>query len=221
MTKVAVMQPYLFPYLGYFQLINAVDDYVFLDDVNWMKKGWINRNTLSDDFVFTIPVKKASQNKLIKDVQITHGWAEKLCQTIKHKYSNAPNYNKHKNFVEFLIKNCEGSKFIDASCFIIEEISSLLELKTRFHQSSDFDVGHLKSSNKIKSICEDFNADMYINPIGGKNMSMYEPKLFEPIKLRFINNLFTVKRTSIIDLLFTNDLDVLKDQLHIFELLEK
>ena len=146
---------------------------------------------------------------------------QKIMSNDKHKYSNTPNYNKHKNFVEFLIKNCEGSKFIDASCFIIEEISSLLELKTRFHQSSDFDVGHLKSSNKIKSICEDFNADMYINPIGGKNMSMYEPKLFEPIKLRFINNLFTVKRTSIIDLLFTYGSDRIRLELDKYELLKK
>ena len=74
--KVAIMQPYLFPYLGYFQLINAVDAFVFYDDVNFIKRGWINRNRIlvnNEDQLISIPLIKASQNKLIKDVQINYG----------------------------------------------------------------------------------------------------------------------------------------------------
>ena len=77
MTKVAVMQPYIFPYLGYFQLINAVDEYVLMEDVSWIKRGWMNRNNLKDDYLFTIPVEKASQNKKIKDTYICEGWSKK------------------------------------------------------------------------------------------------------------------------------------------------
>ena len=78
MTKVAVMQPYIFPYFGYIQLINAVDEYVLMDDVTWIKRGWMNRNTLKDDYLFTIPVEKASQNKKIKDTYICEGWSKNL-----------------------------------------------------------------------------------------------------------------------------------------------
>jgi len=71
MKKIAIMQPYFFPYIGYFQLINAVDKFVFYDDVNYINKGWINRNNIivnGHAKFINIPLKKASQNKLIKDV---------------------------------------------------------------------------------------------------------------------------------------------------------
>ena len=67
------MQPYFFPYIGYFQLINAVDKFIILDDVNYIKKGWINRNRIllnGKDYLFTIPCEKISQNKLINEVEV-------------------------------------------------------------------------------------------------------------------------------------------------------
>ena len=71
--KIAVVQPYFLPYIGYFQLINAVDRFIIYDDVNFMKKKWINRNNIliaGQSKPFVIPLKKISQNKLIKDVEI-------------------------------------------------------------------------------------------------------------------------------------------------------
>ena len=81
--KVAIMQPYIFPYIGYFQLIEAVDKFIFLDDVNFIKKGWINRNQIlvnNQVYLFTIPLQKASQNILIKDTKISYNenWIKKL-----------------------------------------------------------------------------------------------------------------------------------------------
>jgi len=221
MTKVAVMQPYLFPYLGYFQLINAVDEYVIMNDVAWMKKGFINRNTLKDNYTFTVPILKASQNKLINDIIISEGWATKLVETIKHKYSNAPYFNKYKNFIEFIIRNCEANNFNKAATFALEEVCSLLGVSTRIQHSTDFDVGHLKATTKIKQICKDLNADMYINPIGGRNLDMYQPEVFSPIKLRFIEGNFTLPRTSVIDLLFMHGENVIKQQIGKYELIEK
>jgi hypothetical protein len=86
--KIAVMQPYIYPYLGYFQLINAVDKFVFYDDVNYIKKGWINRNQIlvnKSPFLFTIPLKEVSQNKLINeiDINIEEKWKRKFLLTIQ------------------------------------------------------------------------------------------------------------------------------------------
>ena len=71
--RIAIMQPYFMPYIGYFQLINAVDKFIIYDDVNFIKKGWINRNNIlanKSKMMFTIPLKKASQNELIKNINI-------------------------------------------------------------------------------------------------------------------------------------------------------
>ena len=71
--KLAVMQPYFLPYLGYFQLINAVDKFILFDDVNFIKKGYINRNSIllaSKSHLFSIPLENVSQNKLINETYI-------------------------------------------------------------------------------------------------------------------------------------------------------
>ena len=221
MTKVAVMQPYLFPYLGYFQLTNAVNEFIFLDDVSWIKKGWINRNMLKDDHRFTIPVVKASQNKKINEIYISEGWSNKLMETLRHMYLDQPYWNRYKDFIEFLVRNCEGEKFYKASSFAVEEICKLLTVNTRFHYSSDFEVGHLSAEFKIRQICKDFNAEMYINPIGGRDLIFYQPDYFNPIKLRFMYNKFTLPTTSIIDLLFIYGEESIKNQLNTYELIEK
>jgi len=221
MTKVAVMQPYLFPYLGYIQLINAVDEYVLMDDVSWIKRGWINRNTLKDEYLFTIPVEKASQNKKIRDTYIGDGWSKKLNETIKHKYSSAPYWQKYNGLISNLVENCQGERFDLAVYRILNEICSELKITTRLHFASDFQVQHLKRENKIREICKDFNASMYINAIGGKELPFYQPDYFNPIELRFINCMFTLPRTSIIDLLFTYGSDRIRLELDKYELLKK
>ena len=81
--KVAIMQPYFFPYIGYFQLINAVDKFIIYDDVNYINRGWINRNQVlinGKESYITVPLKDASQNKLIKDITISieTNWQEKM-----------------------------------------------------------------------------------------------------------------------------------------------
>jgi len=85
------MQPYVFPYLGYFQLYNAVDLFISLEDVNYIKKGWINRNKImvnDKPSYITFPVKNASQNRLINQHYIDWrgNWPEKMLKTIKHSY---------------------------------------------------------------------------------------------------------------------------------------
>lgn len=96
--KLAIMQPYFFPYLGYWQLINAVDKFVLLDDVNFIMRGYINRNSIllnGKSYLFSLPLEKPSQNKLINDSKLNfqHNDREKLLKTIQLAYKKSPFFN--------------------------------------------------------------------------------------------------------------------------------
>ena len=89
--KVGIMQPYFFPYIGYFQLINAVDKFIIYDDVNYINRGWINRNNiLVNDaaHLIQVPLIGSSQNKLINEIEIVQDakWKKKLLKTIHQSY---------------------------------------------------------------------------------------------------------------------------------------
>ena len=93
--KIAIMQPYIFLYIGYFQLIDAVDKLVFYDDVNFIIKGWINRHNIlvnGRKSMFTIPLNKVSRSKLINEVDVcdSFDWRTKMLKTFHCNYSKAP-----------------------------------------------------------------------------------------------------------------------------------
>ena len=93
--RLAIMQPYFMPYIGYLQLMNAVDKFVLYDDVNYINKGWINRNRIlvnGQAYLFTIPLKEASQNRLINEIYLSNDpkWKGKLLKTIEQGYKKAP-----------------------------------------------------------------------------------------------------------------------------------
>ena len=95
--RISIMQPYVMPYLGYFQMVAAVDEFVLLDDVNFIKKGWIHRNRIllnGEPHGITIPIAGMSQNKWIKDSMVadTDDWRPKLLVTLQHAYAKAPHY---------------------------------------------------------------------------------------------------------------------------------
>ena len=106
--KVAIMQPYFFPYIGYFQLINLVDVFVVYDDVNYIKKGWINRNNIlinKKSFLFSLPLQNMSQNKLINEIFLVEdtNWRISLLNTIQITYKNAPYFDEVYSLIEEII----------------------------------------------------------------------------------------------------------------------
>ena len=112
MVKVGIMQPYFMPYIGYWQLINAVDIFVILDDVNYIKKGWINRNRIlinGQEKFFIIPLEKVSQNKKINELDIFQpGQTKKdLWKKIELSYKRADEYDNAAKLLKRVID--EGS----------------------------------------------------------------------------------------------------------------
>ncbi len=216
--KIGIMQPYLFPYLGYWQLINAVDKFVILDDVNFIKRGYINRNHIlfnNRETLFTLPLVKASQNKLINEIGIVEDKKEidKILLIIKTAYKDAPYFNAAYPLIEKIIKfkNVNLSKYITNSIF---EICKYVGINTQIIPSSSrYEKKALKGQLRILDIVEKERGKTYINPIGGLNL--YEKGVFakKGIKLKFIemdrisyqqtNNDF-VSNLSIIDILMFN-----------------
>lgn len=202
MKTIAVNQPYLYPYLGYFQLIKSVDTFVIYDDVNFIKKGWIHRNNIltpQGPLLFTVPLKDASQNRLIKDTLIHESfaqWRSKFVNTLAHCYQNSSNYEEaylpvagplYDWKVGFRGGLILPNKPISQLCLdTLKKILKYLNIKTKIvNTSTIYQNSHLKGQDRIIDICKQEKADQYINLIGGQHL--YNKKLFEKehIELKF------------------------------------
>ena len=97
--KIGIMQPYFFPYIGYWQLLNAVDKYVIYEDVNYIKGGWINRNRIlinGEAKYFNVQLKDASPNKKINEIHVSNDaiTKRKMLNTLEMNYKKAPYFNE-------------------------------------------------------------------------------------------------------------------------------
>jgi WbqC-like protein family len=231
--KVAIMQPYFLPYIGYFQLINAVDEFILYDDVNFINKGWINRNNIlinNASSLFSIPLKEASQNKLINEIEILQDekWKSKLLKTIEQSYKKAPFYTNVFPLISQIIQfeeiNC--AKYIQNS---LSSICKYLHINTLITESTSiFNNATLKGQHRILDICKQTKATQYINPIGGQEL--YQKNIFDnnQIQLNFLKtNTIQYKQfstnfipyLSILDLLMFNNSEEINVYLNEFELI--
>lgn len=233
--RIAVMQPYLLPYLGYFQLIAAVNKFILLDDVHYINRGWINRNRIlvnSKSTYITIPLNKASQSRLIKDISIQQetNWQTKILKTIELAYRKAPYYYSVYPIIEKIIKCNENevSKFIYHSLL---QIIAYLDIKTEIIASSViYKNSELIAQNKIIDICLQEKATDYINPLGGIELYNTEKFKEEKIQLHFIKshlpeyrqfNAEFIPALSIIDLLMFNSKAAVQNYIEEYELIQK
>ena len=191
--RIAVMQPYFFPYLGYFQLITAVDKFVLYDDVNFINRGWINRNNIligGKASLITIPLKAASQNKKICDIAVTDDMKQldALLKTIYLNYRKAPFFDPVYALLSTLFSNAERYVSISSLCFeSIRLVCDYLQIKTVIEPTSViYNNGQLKAQERILDICQKENASVYINPIGG--IELYDDSFFRShgIELYFL-----------------------------------
>lgn len=189
--KLAVMQPYLFPYIGYFQLIYAADLFLIYDDVAYIKRGYINRNTVlspNGTTRFTIPVPGASQNKLISELSFDER-VEKAMKTIEHSYSKAPYFEKIFPIVRAVLELNDRS--IASVCQkSFEDIFSYLDIEKEFRKTSELDYDRTASArDRLIALCHQFGADSYINTPGGRKLYAKEDFAKEGIDLSFVDSL--------------------------------
>lgn len=227
--KVAIMQPYFFPYIGYFQLINAVDVFVVYDDVNFIKQGWITRNSILVDkkkYNFILQVESASSFKKINDITLGKN-NTKLLKTIEQEYKKAPYFSIVFPIINEILSSNENnlSKFL---IFSLRKIADYIQIDTVFRISSEIDKNdELKGQYKVIAICKQLKATNYINAIGGKELydkiSFNQHQILlsfiktEPIQYSQFDNDF-IPWLSIIDVIMFNSIEETKLLLNKYEL---
>lgn len=231
--KVAIMQPYLFPYLGYFQLIHAVDVFVFYDDVNFISRGWINRNRVlvnERDSFLTVPLIKASQNKLIYEIEVFYDKEyDKLLKKIEIAYGKAPYFKEVYEIVKYVFSNRYDS-IAEMAIDSIKNTLDYLNINKKFYISSEAfaESKGMEKANRLTYITKKLDAENYINPYGGADL--YNKEYFEErgISLHFMRNRLKeykqfnnefVKGLSMIDVLMFNHKEIIRDMLCDFELI--
>jgi hypothetical protein len=189
--KIGMMQPYLFPYLGYFQLIDSVDLFVLSDDLQYINKGWINRNTIlinGEARYFGFPLKKASHLAKINERRFSDDFPyqmEKLLKRIVHAYARAPYFGTTYPVLEQIISFPETNlaKYAEHS---VRRMCSHLGIATGILISSELQVnGNLDAQERVIETVKKLNGDTYINPIGGVELYNFEYFRRNGITLKF------------------------------------
>jgi len=187
--KVGIMQPYLFPYIGYFQLMNAVDTFVIYDDVNFIKQGWINRNRIllnGSDFMFNIMLKGASSFKKINEIEVA-GNHQKLITTLEQSYRKAPYFSEAYPVISNILSNKESN----LARYLSNSLSAIIEflgIQVSILISSEIKKDtSLKGDDKVISICKELLATNYINAIGGQELYSKEKFSENGLILNFIS----------------------------------
>jgi hypothetical protein len=191
MKILAVMQPYLFPYMGYWQLIRAVDRFVIYDDVNYIKGGWVNRNRIlinGQPSYITVPLQQSSQNKRICDLSLDSSlvWRNKLVKAIEISYRRAPFFSEFFPVTEQLIRY-EESNLAGYLANQLKVLCHLMGIDTEFVLSSrSYGNSDLSAQARVMDICQRESASIYINSPGGK--ALYDAQSFHAagVGLRFI-----------------------------------
>lgn len=232
--KVAIMQPYFFPYIGYFQLINAVDKFVIYDNIEYTKKGWINRNRILKegvDLMISLPLKKDSDFLFVNQRYLADDWSKsklKLINSIKESYRKAPHFEVTFSLVQEIF-NDSNSNLFEFILHSVLQTCKFIGIETEIIVSSTLDYNNeLKSEEKVIAICKSIEATQYINSIGG--VELYNKNNFsdQGIELNFIKskpiiyNQFKnefVPWLSIIDVMMFNSKEVVSDFLNQKELL--
>jgi hypothetical protein len=229
------MQPYLFPYIGYFQLMQSVDRFVVYDDVAFIKQGWINRNRIlinGEASYFSVPIKHASSFTTIRDTLVddegqNERWVEKTLKTIANAYRRAPEFARVFPIVEAVLMRTTN-RVADLAAASLEAVASFLDIRTEWVNSSiRYGNAELKGEDRVLAICKAERATDYVNVAGGRELYSRDRFQVEGLRLHFIQpkpieyaqftNPF-VPSLSIIDPLMFNHRDTVKQFLDAYDL---
>jgi hypothetical protein len=225
MGKTAIMQPYFFPYIGYFQLMNTVDLWVAFDDTQFIDKGWVNRNRVlhpEEDKVWqfiTLPLSKRGQFDKICDISLNSeiDWRSQILGKLSSYKRKAPFYNQTVEFV----RDCFDSDETNLSRLVIKilkKTAAYIGINTTIEIQSDLNLGidavHHPGQWALK-ICDAIKASEYINPIGGKEIFKNEEFDAFNIKLSFLKSKlipYNQHRTSFVPALSILDILMFNEQ---------
>jgi hypothetical protein len=231
--KIAIMQPYFLPYIGYWQLINAVDIFVVYDNIKYTKKGWINRNRFiqnGKEAIFTIPIRKDSDSLDVRDRYLADDFNKReFSKKILNAYKKSLSYeylNKHFDSIILF----PSTSLFDYILNSIQELCQLLKIRTPIIVSSTIKCDHsLRSTDRVKAIVKALGGNTYINPIGGLELYNKADFFTDGIELQFLKSSsfeYTqptptfIPFLSIIDLAMHNSMETVREQIHRgFELL--
>lgn len=217
------MQPYFLPYIGYYQLIAAVDTFVVYDNIKYTKKGWINRNRMllnGTGVMFSLPLRKDSdlldivQRELATDFDRT-----KLLNKFAGAYGKAPHFAQTFPLLDRIVRY-EDSNLFRFIHYSIVETCAHLGLGTDIRISSEIAIDHgLKGQDKVLALCQATGVDTYINTIGGTDLYSRDEFSGRGVELKFIKaKTFSypqfgasfVPWLSIVDVLMFNPLDTVR-----------
>lgn len=233
--KVGIMQPYFVPYLGYWQLLNAVDRYVIYDDVNFIKGGWINRNRIlyqGEPKYFNIKMQGASSNRLINEVLVdpSEEWRRSALAFLEQAYKKAPYFEQTKCLVEKIL-GCTESSLVLFLYNSTVRVCELLGIQTKIYLASELKTNRssgLHAQDRVIAVCKELNADTYYNAIGGQPLYSKEDFVNNGLELKFLQaNLHPytqfgqefVPGLSIIDVLMFNPLETVRAYLKQYQLI--
>lgn len=230
--KLAIMQPYFLPYIGYWQLLNTVDQFIIYDNIEYTKKGWINRNRYlcnGEAKLFTIPLKKDSDFLDVREREISGEFKRgRLLSQIKAAYQNAPYLHEVLPVLESILMYDRFNLF-QFILYSVVNVAAYLGIQTEIKISSSISIDHrLKGKEKVLELCRAQGADCYINPIGGTELYDKAGFLSRGIDLKFLKvvgdfrypqfqNEF-VPHLSILDVMMFNSKEEIHEMMHRFVL---
>lgn len=223
--RLAIMQPYFLPYLGYFQLIAAVDVFVVYDNIEYTKKGWINRNRLlrgPEAVTFSLPLKGASDFLTVGQRELAADFRPvKLLNQIKAAYQKAPFFQATFELMERIVQHPEPNlfRYLHHS---LELMCQHLDIPTKRLVSSEVPIDHaLRKQDKVIAFCRSLGATIYINPIGGVELYSKPEFQFHGIDLMFLRMLPWeypqlgepfVPHLSVLDVLMFNPIEAVRER---------
>lgn len=164
--KIAIMQPTYLPWLGYFDLMRQVDLFVFLDDVQFSKQSWQQRNRIKGPNGLqwlTIPVQQRSGQRIYEVLTDGNLWAKEHRRKLQECYQGAKYYEPYKPAI--LIDHPESPYLVDALLYSINVLKSVFGIDTPVRHSSELRLGGQRGE-KVANICAGLGATEYVSPVG-------------------------------------------------------
>jgi WbqC-like protein len=193
--KLAVMQPYFFPYAGYWQLIIAADSLVLLDDTQYTRRGWINRNRILKPAggwqYVTVPLERHSQKEPIRNIRAheTHDWKNTILRQLDHYKRKAPHFDATIAIVRSILRSALDRRISQINFTVVQTMCAALGIKRNVMVSSkcNFDYsGVAEAGDWALRISEQLQAAEYINPISGAALYNADAFAASNVRLSFL-----------------------------------